>query len=216
MKYVIMCGGKYKGWETPRQLIEYQGEPLVARTIRLLRENGVEDIAISSNNPTFERFGVPVLSHENSYYAVRYNKSRGYWCDAFYPTNVPTCYIFGDVLFSPEAIKTIVEYEGDDIMFFGSKRPFAPEYPKDHVEPFAFKVWDTDHLARACRKVKWLDQKGVFLRRPIAFELWYVICRADPRQDAEDIKDEKARNYVAINDYTCDIDSPAEIAQVLG
>ena len=58
MKYIIMCGGTYKRWETPRQLTEIRGEPIVARTIRLLRENGVSDIAISSNNPVFEQFSL--------------------------------------------------------------------------------------------------------------------------------------------------------------
>ena len=50
MKYIMMCGGIYKRWETPRQLIEVCGEPLIARTIRLLKETGISDIAISSNN----------------------------------------------------------------------------------------------------------------------------------------------------------------------
>ena len=50
MKYIIMCGGTYKKWWKPRQLAEIKGEALVARTIRLLRENGVEDIAISTNH----------------------------------------------------------------------------------------------------------------------------------------------------------------------
>ena len=65
--YVIMCGGSYKKWETPKHLSMIHGETLVERTIRLLRENGIEDIAISSNNPIFEQFGVPVLHHDNPY-----------------------------------------------------------------------------------------------------------------------------------------------------
>ena len=47
MKYIIMCGGIYKKWETPRQMLPINGEPIVARTIRLLRENGIKDIASS-------------------------------------------------------------------------------------------------------------------------------------------------------------------------
>ena len=215
MKYIIMCGGFYTKWETPRHLLKVKGEPIVARTIRLLRECGIEDIAISSYDERFKQFGVPVLRHDNDFCTIGYNNCFGYWCDAFYPTNEPTCYIFGDVIFSPEAIRTIVETDTDDIMFFGSKRPFAPEYPKDHVEPFAFKVVDTEHLKRACVDVKELDRLGMFSRKPIAFELWYVICGADPCENAEDIVNEKARAYVAINDYTCDIDEPYEVKKVL-
>ena len=207
MKYIIMCGGKYRQWDTPRHLTSIDGEPLIARTIRQLRENGVEDIAISSDNPVFEQFGVPVLRHENSYKAYGYDDYEGYWCDAFYPTEEPTCYIFGDVIFSPRAIKRIVEYKGSDIMLFGSKPPFAKNYPKKWVEPFAFKVWDMEHLKRACELVKILDKEGMFDRKPIAWETWNVICGGDPNK--VDYK-----SYIAINDYTCDIDNPSEVERI--
>ena len=203
MQYIIMCGGTYQRWKKPRHLTEINGELLVARTIRLLRENGIEDIAISSNNPVFEQFGVPVLKHENSYNASGYNNFTGYWCDALYPTAEPTCYIFGDVVFSPEAIQKIVETDTDDIQFFGSSPPFAPEYIKPWAEPFALKVTDTEHLKRAIRDVKRYDAEGRFNRKPIMWELWQVItgCQLN-RIDYS--------SYVPINDYTCDIDYPDE------
>ena len=204
MKYIIMCGGDYPKWETPRQLLEINGEPIVARTIRLLRENGITDIAISSDNDIFEQFGLPVLRHDNDYTSYEYNSDDGYWCNAFYPTDEPTCYLFGDVVFSPAAIKTIVETKTRDIMFFASAYPLAPEYPKPYVEPFAFKVADTDHLKHAIWQVKTLDAQGKFKRRPIAWELWDVIRGDDPNNM-------KRNGYVVINDYTCDIDRPSEI-----
>lgn len=204
MKYIIMCGGTYPKWETIRQLIEINGEPIVARTIRLLRENGIEDIAISSNNPVFEQFGVPVLYHVNTYQSKGYNQNRGYWCDAFYPTHEPTTYLFGDVVYSPAAIKKIIETETDDIAFFGSKPPFSPEYPKLYEEPFCFKVVDTEHLRKAVQKVKDYDAAGVFCRQPIAWEVWNVIRGGDPNQI-------DFSTVIGINDYTCDIDYPGEI-----
>lgn len=206
-KYIIMCGGHYAAWNRPRQLIEVNGEPIVARTIRLLRNEGVEDISISSNNLVFEQFGVPVLKHRNDYDARAYNDMDGYWCNAFYPTDVPTCYIFGDVVFSPKAIRTIVDTPTNDIMLFGSKPPFAPEYPKIWIEPFAFKVADTEHLKRACEEVKRLDRLGKFNRKPIAWETWNVICGTDPNRINQ--------SYVAINDYTCDVDKGSEITEVI-
>ena len=210
MKYIIMCGGTYTRWKRPRHLTRVDGEPIVARTIRLLHEQGVTDISISSNDPRLDGFGVPVLRHQNDYLARRYNDSDGHWCDAFYPMDEPACYIFGDVIFSPEAIRTIVEYETDDIMFFGSKPPFAPNYPKNHVEPFAFKVTDQKHLREAIAEVKRLGEDA-FSRKPIAWELWYVICGAELKQDAEHIV---GADYIAINDYTCDIDEPREIKRL--
>ena len=46
MKYIIMCGGQYTNWDKPRQLLMIKGETLIARTIRLLKENGAKDIFI--------------------------------------------------------------------------------------------------------------------------------------------------------------------------
>ena len=209
MKYIIMCGGTYRQWEKPIQLTEYEGEPIVARTIRLLREGGVDDIAISSNNPEwFVDFGVPVLVHENGYVYRGYDDLDGHWCDAFYPTSEPCCYMFGDVIFSPEAIRRIVEYKAGHIMLFGSKAPFAPNYPKKWREPFAFKVQDQEAFREAIRKVKALDKDGRFKKKPIAWELWSVINGADPNRIN--------KYYVGINDYTCDIDYESEIEEVTG
>lgn len=206
MRYIIMAGGKYKMWEMPKQLTKINGETLIGRTIRLLRENGVTDISISSNSDAFNDMGVPVLRHRNDYYVRAYNDYDGYWCDCFYPTDMPTCYIFGDVYFSPEAIRKIVSTDTDDIMLFGSKAPFAKEYPKPYIEPFAFKVRDTVHLKEACRKVKELDRRGKFKRRPLAWETWNVICGSKPNH----VND----SYVAVNDYTCDIDTPEEAEEM--
>lgn len=204
MKYVIMCGGTYTKWETPRQLVELKGEPIVARTIRLLREAGVEDIAISSNDFRFVRFGVPLLFHQNEYI----DGKIGYWSNAFYPLEEPACYIFGDVVFSPAAIKTIVEYETDDIMFFGTKRPFAAIYPKPHEEPLAFKVVNQRRFKQAIKEHKKLTDAGTHWRRPIAWELWFIICGEDPGQDLRNLIN---NHYIGVHDYTCDIDCHEDI-----
>ena len=117
LRYIIMCGGTYPHWETPRQLSIVHGEPLVARTIRLLRENGISDIAITAQDERFNQFGVPVLHHDNKYiYGKDRIEDHSYWVDAFYPSDEPICYLMGDVFFSRNAIETIVGYEqGEDV-----------------------------------------------------------------------------------------------------
>ena len=197
MKYIIMCGGDYHR-AFPKQLRGYgEGITILERTIRLLRDNGIEDIAISSNAPCFDRFGVPVLHHENNF------GNGGHWLEAFYPMDEPVCYLFGDVFYSPAAIKTIVETETDDIEFFASAPPFAPCYFKRWAEPFAFKVVDTG-LFRACINATIrLAESGVFRREPIAWELWQVI--KGTRLNVIDYT-----NYTAINDYTTDFDTDDE------
>ena len=207
MKYIIMAGGNYNHWEKPRHLSIIQGEEVIARTIRLLRENGIEDISISSNNPIFEKFGIPVLHHDNLYNCKWHSILEGSWFNCFFPTDEPVCYIFGDVVFSPEAIKKIVETKTDDIEFFGSKPPFASNYIKTHEEPFALKVMNQEHLHKAIEKTRELDKEGKFWRKPLMWELWTVIkdvpLQTGPGQYPAD--------YVVINDYTCDIDWEEDI-----
>ena len=183
MKYIILCGGTYEDWEYPKHMAVVNGEPIVARTIRLLRENGIEDIAISSTNLDFLRFDVPVLSHHNPYTCPVGADADTPWLDAFYPMTEPVCYIFGDVVFSPGAIKTIVETDTDSIEFFASAKP----------------------LPKAIKDTNKFDKQGLFKRQPIAWELWQVI-KGTPLNKVD------YTNYTVINDYTCDIDEPEDIA----
>lgn len=207
MKYILLCGGEYKKWETPRHLLEIKGEKIVARTIRLLRENGVNDIAISSNLDCFNDLGVPVLKHGNDYVAREYNDFDGYWCSGFYPTNDPVCYLFGDVVFSPEAIRTIIEKQTDDIEFFASAPPFDTRYIKEWAEPFALKVVDTNRFKSCIFINKLLADMKLFARKPIMWELWQII-----KHTPLNIID--YTNYVAINDWTCDVDDPEDITMI--
>lgn len=204
-KYVIMCGGNYDDWDTPRQMAKINGEPLVARTIRLLRKYGIKDISISSNDRRFEQFGLPVLKHDNEYTVHGYNDYDGYWCNCFYPTGEPTCYIFGDVFFSAKAIKTIVQTKTDDVELFGSAKPFDKRYIKEYVEPFALKVTDVEHLNRACDEVK----KAECWRNPLVWELWDIIKGYPADKPHRNRKD-----YTIINDYTCDIDTKDDILRL--
>ena len=201
-----MCGGTYEEWETPKHMTPVRGEPIVARTIRLLRENGIEDIAISSNNLDFGKFGVPVISHHNPYTLRPAEETADTpWLDAFCPMTEPVCYIFGDVVFSPNAIKTIVETDTDSIEFFASAKPLPAIYPKRWAEPFAFKVKDTSRFFKAIKDTNKFDKQGLFKRQPIAWELWQVIKETPLNKVVYD-------NYTVINDYTCDIDEPEDIA----
>lgn len=91
-KIIILCGGKYDMFTTPKQLIEINGESLVGRTIRLLKERGIKDISVTSDDTRFDSLGVQRLEHENSY-KVEKGKIYGYWLDAYYPTDEPCIYL---------------------------------------------------------------------------------------------------------------------------
>lgn len=207
MKYIIMAGGKYKDWETPRQLLEIRGEPIIGRTIRLLREADVSEIYISTNDERFEHFGVPLLKHNNDMVVSDGVVAAGCWVSAFYPTQEPACYVMGDVVFSPDAIRTIVNTETGGISFFASVPPFSEKYTKQYAEPFAFKVRDQERFRRAIEYVRGNAHSGIFSRDPISWELWQVIIGKDPKHI-------NFETIVQINDYTCDVDSPKDVAAI--
>ena len=197
MKYIIMCGGP----RSDKPLREIYNEALAARTIRLLRENGIQDIAISTNDTRYEGFGVPVLRHNNSL------TWEGFcWLHAFYPMTEPVCYLYGDVFYSPEAIRTIVEAQTDDIEFFGSAPPFDSRYTKRWAEPFAFKVQNTDKFFECINRT--IEMQGRFNRHPISWELWQVIKNTA-------INKIDYTNYTAINDYTADVDDDEQALRIM-
>ena len=208
MKYIIMCGGQYTNWDKPRQLLMIKGETLIARTIRLLKENGAKNIFISSNNPVFNIYA-PVLRHKNDYIAGNHNIYNGHWNECFYLTDEPTTYLFGDVVFSPEAIKTIIETEVKGIMLFASAPPFGKRYTKPHAEPFALKVENSAKLKESITRTNQAESLGLFNRKPIMWELWQVICGTTLNFIDYD-------SYVHINDYTCDVDFISDLEKIEG
>lgn len=183
------------GSEIPKQMWKIGYETVIGRTIRLLKKVGVKDIAISTNNEDFKQFGLKLLKHHN----------EGPWINAFYPTDDPVCYMFGDVVYSEEAIRTIVETETDSIQFFASAPPFAKEYPKRWAEPFAFKVVNQKYFRECINFVRKGIQEGIWKRDPIAWELWQVIKKT-PLNKID------YSNYIAINDFTCDVDKLEDLS----
>lgn len=200
MIFVIMCGSNHGLIDgVPRQLVNINGERVVDRTIRLLRENGVEDIVISTTDKAFESCGVPIMEYKQDNPQI--------WVNCFPPVDEPVCYIFGDVYFSPAAIKKIVETPTKSVEFFASSPPFAKEYIKQWAEPFAFKVQNTRYFQECIERIKQLRSEGRFYRDPIAWEVWQVVKKTA-------INHIDYFNYVAINDYTCDIDTKDDVPKM--
>lgn len=200
MKYIILCGSNHNAINgIPRQLVGINGERVLDRTIRLLRENGVDDIAITATDSAFNSVCAERIEYKQ--------ENPKIWINCFYPMDDPVCYIFGDVYFSEQAIETIVKTETNDIEFFASAPPFSEFYRKPWAEPFAFKVQNTAHFKECVGIVKQYIKDGRWRRDPIAWEFWQVV-------KGTQINRIVYNNYTAINDYTCDIDCEADIEKI--
>lgn len=206
MKYVIMCdSNNTQPFVKPRQLTIINGETLTGRTIRLLKENGVEDVIVTSHDKRFDNLGAKRYEPQNNNYDGKTNK--GYWLDAFTWEflNEPVTYLFGDVYYSENAIKTIVETDTDSTLFFCTYKNTDRRYIKHHDEPLAYKVRDTETFKKHINIVKKMYDDGLTVRRPISWELYRSINGQDVNKHV------MTKNYVAINDESCDIDTLGDI-----
>lgn len=202
-----MAGGKYKNFKEHKALSVINGERLIERTIRLLKENGIKDYYISSNDSEFIKYG-RVLMHNNSY---EYDNGviKGYWLDAYYPTNKPTIYLHGDVYYSESAMKKILNYDAKENTFIGNEIARNPQH-LNWGEPFGWIIVNQDEFRKNIEFTKKLQDDGKLERGfALSWELYRVMNGYDPNYML--INDD---NYLSIDDETIDVDYPWQIEQV--
>ena len=187
MKYIIMAAGEGKRWNQylgiPKHLVEINGETLLARTTRLLKENGINDYIITGNDERYSTYGNLINQSYKDCEIDRFEESI---------VEDQVCYLYGDVYYSENAIKTIINTPAEDVLFFGS------EY-----EIFAVKVNDTKLFFDCKHIVKDLFMNGK-INRCIGWEI-YRCLQGIPYE--EHIITER---YVKILDETDDIDLPED------
>ena len=145
-------------------------------------------------------------------------KSENAWLNAYYPTEQPACYLPGDIYWSEEAIKIIVETEVKDTMFFaapGIKDGRKHKNIKSHREPLGFKVVNQKHFRSSINALLDMIDKGMFSVDPVSWTLYkYInelpISYSDWNNDIFD----KPGNLVVIDDITTDIDSSKDIPKL--
>ena len=118
MKYIIMADGKGTRWgdykETPKHFIALQGEPLIKRTVRLLRDMTNEEIIITSHNPNYEFEGVRRHEPKNNTLEI----------DRFTTELISNecCFLYGDTYYTKGCLEQIVAYDTKTICFWGTDK----------------------------------------------------------------------------------------------
>ena len=213
MKYIIMCGGNYKDqFETPKPLLVVDKEILVERTIRLLRENGITDIAISTDIDDYNYLDVEILKRDNHYVHDKYGyvkKSQNAWLTAYYPLETPACYLAGDVYWTDLAIKSIINIEVENTMFIcapdicdGRKNPSIKGR-----EPLGYKVVNQKMFRQAINDILKEVDAGRFTKDPISWNLYRKLNNIgmDYNGYGNDIFKTNG-DFMVIDDLTTDID----------
>ena len=207
MQVIIMCGGNYKDFKKHKALSEIHGEILIERTIKLLKENGINKWYISTNDSNFDKYG-NILHHENNF-EVENGLPKGYWVDAYYPTDEPTIYLHGDVYYTEDAIKKILTLNPKVNTFIGNE----VARNKEHLnwgEPFGWIIVDQKSFRDAINKTKKLQDEHKLERGfALSWEVYRVLNNLDPNKMY--ILDE---SYLSIDDKTIDVDYPEQIELV--
>lgn len=227
MKYIIMCGGEYNNFTTPRQLLKVNGEVLVERTIRLLRENGITDIAVSTNNPAFRYLDVEILTDEYNKYVYNGENENidatKSWLQAYILLDEPVCYLHGDVYFSDDAIKKIINKPVKDTMFICiPDKQDIPNKDKRNIkgrEPVGYKVENYKMFNASVLNLFQMINNGDFKDakiKPLSWTVYRYINGMDIGTHATSYADlnsifKSKGDYMIINDYTTDIDFPKDI-----
>ena len=186
-KYIIMAAGAGTRWGNylgvPKHLIEFNGETLLGRTTRLLKENGITDYVITCSDPRYAQYGPTAEQTKHDCEVDRFEETL---------TDGPICYLYGDVFYSENAIKTIVNTEPKDVLFFGHE-----------WEIFAIKIKDRNLFFSNKSRVKNLYLSGR-INRCIGWEV-YRSMHGIPF-----LKHIISDRYMKIIDETDDIDYPYE------
>lgn len=230
MKYIIMCGGDYPKFKIPKQLLKVNDEVIVERTIRLLRENGITDIAVSSNNPAFRYLDVEIITDDSNNYVcgdpnsnIKAVKS---WLQAYTLENEPTCYLHGDVYYSEDAIKRIINKPVKNTMFICvPDKQDIPNRDKRNIkgrEPIGYKVENYKMFNASVLNLLQMVNNGDFKNAkidPISWTVYRYINGLDLGLNANSYADLNSifnsnGDYMIINDYTTDIDSIEDIKKI--
>lgn len=189
MKYIIMADGKGTRWNNyhniPKHLIEIGGETLLARTVRLLRENdALADIVITSHDPRYEVPGARRYEPQNNHLEI----------DRFTEELIAddVCFLYGDTFYSESVIQKIADTPAEKLLFFGNERSIV-----------AIKVADGALFRQHVDRVRALFLAGK-IEKCIGWQVY---------QSFEGLPfGEKtiAADYILIQDGTEDFNSPAD------
>lgn len=208
-KYIIIAAGEATRWGgyfgTPKHFAVLNGERILDRTIRLLQENGVSqnDIFVVSQN--YQIDGIRNVhirpNYKDNADADKFLSSRHIW-----NKTGRTVVLYGDVYFSEDSMRRIVDYELTAWTLFC--RPTASEITgTEWGECFAvsFYHWDIERGIQKLNQLVYL-YKGELLDRIGGWE-WARIMSGVPLVRMKKHR-EKLDVYQVIDDETDDLDYP--------
>lgn len=187
MKYIIMADGKGTRWgnyqDKPKHLIEIDGETLLGRTVRLLKEKDPEcEVVITSHDKRYEFEGATRYEPQNNHLEI----------DRFTEELIADdiCFLYGDTYYAEDAIEAITDTDAEDILFFGNERAIV-----------AIKVSDGRLFKQHVDRVRKLFLEGK-IEKCIGWQVYQSFLNLPFGEKKIDTK------FVLLKDGTEDFNSP--------
>ncbi len=212
-KAIIICAGEATRWGdylgTKKHLIEIEGERLLNRTVRLLKERGVEEIYIVVKEITdaYHVEGATQwkanLNPDANVDADKFLSSQELWND-----DGRTLVFYGDCYFTDEAMDTIVNFTSREWTLFC--RPNASKVTGTPWGECFAQSFYTDDIPRhraALLRIARLYKDGVITRCGGWEHYRAILGRPDARIRRPHVM---GSNYVEIDDWTDDFDYPKD------
>lgn len=192
MKYIIMADGKEQRWNQFRGIHKWQipvgHQTLLERTCDQLRKLDPDaPIYITSHDPTLQIEGV--VRHEPRNNVLEVDRFTAELIEE----NI--CFLYGDTLYSEDALCRIITEKTEDVLFFGNKKTI-----------FAIKVADADLFKTHISRVRnlYLNEE---IKECIGWEVYHSLYGLP--LESRDIGD----GYVLIEDRTRDFNAPTDLQE---
>ncbi len=201
-RIVIMSAGVAKRWKNhlniPKQLICINGERLLDRTIRLLKERNISDIWVTVREYNqFGNLGVKEFLNLNNNV---YNIDRMYGAKEL----APAIFLYGDVYYTENAIDLILS-DTNEFRFFGRR---YKGIIKNNTEIYGVKV--NDWVLHQAKELRDLNESKEARDSLLQHLLMYCLGNRPVKGYLNMAKEEFTPMFTDIDDETTDIDAPDE------
>ena len=194
MRFVIMADGQGTRWNNymgvPKHLALVDGEPVLGRTVRLLREVADDpEIIITSHDERYEFEGARRHEPENNIYEIdRFTKELV--CDDM-------CFLYGDTVYDRDVLADIAASEADDILFYGNDKSVV-----------AVRIGDADFFRKHFERVRNLFIEGE-IEKCKGWQIYQSVTGQDINQ-----KPVIGDKFIVVGKNTTDINTPEEYRKI--
>jgi hypothetical protein len=191
---LILAGGDCEGWWGDRHLLPIAGEPLLARSVRLMRWRGYEPIMIANKPEILEMANSYFEPDDDKYILSTILSTQLLWDDR-------TIILFGDIIWSGTSLDTVLK-DTQNLRFY-------PGYPAG-VLGFSFdKEWQSEVKRQATHIIDdpRFDSPKRDGRRLVG-HLHRAMCGFDVMDMASPREIDHPHQLKVRDSYTRDVDSP--------